>query len=158
MKDAKEFQITLLIYILTFLTALTLFFFRSDIVLFLADHLLPTAFLPRSAGTFYPSFTDGRGYAYQLKNVSVLLILTLIAVTFVWLYDLARERYSILQLSFMASWANNLPTIKIGLFATVIMTIVIYAYFSYPPNAFPSNARMHWVDIFYNWKGSNVYA
>lgn len=111
------------------------YLFASNITATIATFIKPEYQLA-SAGTFYPSFGDPRGFAHQLAWISFFFLLTSP------LY-LVPKRY---LLRVLELFSPSGPVIKSLSLLLVSTTGALYCFLASPPNAFPSNAAIHWVD------------
>lgn len=102
---------------------------------------LPDAATVRSDGTKYPSFADIRGWGYQLRLLGVVVAAVPIGALLSLHPDVSR----------LASELSNRLSSRYLLALALLLAVsfALYAYLAYPPNAWPSNARMHWLDQFY---------
>lgn len=133
------------------LSGLTLILFPEQITAALAWRL-PDAMLPRSAGTYFPGFTDENGFGHQLLRLGwILLLSSLAAITLV----AERFRSVIAQLQ---EHGISEPHYRIILILLAIAAAGTYLHFGWWPDAYPSNARIHWVDGFYNRAERHTYA
>ncbi len=108
------------------------------------DSLLPAAATVRSRGTPYPSMVHVLPFIIR-AGASTVLAAALIA----WV----AARVTLPNPSPRTARLVGLATIS----AVVLVTAVIYGWFGYPPNAFVTNARIHWVDIYFNRAGVWYY-
>lgn len=100
--------------------------------------LLPFGAEVRSAGTQYPSFTDA--YPTTLRGLGILVIVATIVAPLAARLEVSRRGQTI------------------ALIAVALATGIVYGWLAWPHNGFPSNARIHWVDIFYNRADDFFYA
>lgn len=105
----------------------------ADPVARILDSILPPAATVRSVGYPYPGFA--RAYPFALRILGGAMI----AAGVVWLVA-ARARLR-------PPSARALPTIAVGLFA--LASFAWIAWLAYPHNAYPDDAHIHWVDIFF---------
>lgn len=105
----------------------------------LLQRLLPRAATVSSAGTQYPSFGDA--FPVTLRSIGFVLLL----VTFAPLVRGSRP----------LRWVQDHPVQVATALAGLAFTV--YAWLAYPHNAFPSNARIHWVDIFFAPRADNYF-
>lgn len=110
----------------------------------LADALtraLPQAVTVKSAGTFYPALDEALPFMLRGLGASVLFAVLAGFLACHWsIRWKARQRWE---------WA-----IVAGL---GIVAAALYGWLSLPHNAFPTNARVHWVDIFFDRQDNYFY-
>lgn len=110
---------------------------RSPVVDWL-DAILPTAATVRSAGTGFPSFAEAMGHALPMSA---------------WLLLAAAMG------SLLSNWASPPPRSALPFGVLVgAAAAVCAAWSALPPNAFPSNARIHWVDNLFERSDDYFYA
>lgn len=115
-------------------------------------HVLPISFQVRSAGTFFPSFLDphSRGFEFQIFMTGLLLMVG-IALSVI-ARRLSTPRQLLLQTE---NLVTKHPRVIGAIFAVICGSF--YFYLASPPNAYPTNARMHWVDNFFERQTNFFY-
>lgn len=102
---------------------------------------LPKAATVSSAGTRFPGLGDALGF--ELRALAIVTVV----VALVALIPRIRD----------AAWRDAPSVTRIGLPLVVLGAALFYARLGYPHNGFPSNARIHWVDIYYDRANSFHY-
>lgn len=106
------------------------------------DEVLPAAATVKSAGTQFPGLRDAFGF--QLRGL-VLVAVAVAVVAFV-----ARRPATV-------TWRLSPATAWLALAVLVLGAAALYGYLGYPHNGFPSNSRIHWVDIHFDRADSFHY-
>lgn len=105
---------------------------------------LPEAATVSSAGTAFPGLAEGLGFG--LRGLAIVLVA--VAATLVTAGIRAdgvrwRERRDVLT--------------RVALPLLVMTAAALYGYLGYPHNGFPTNSRIHWVDIYFDRADSFHY-
>jgi hypothetical protein len=137
------------LYIILFFVSLfsSVLLYVSPTIVFHLNELLPLSAKVRSAGTYYPAFSDTGGYIRQLYAVPVALYLTFFLLVFIIKYN---HVYSKIETYVQDNYIIICSILIFIIFAT-------YAYIAYPPNFFPANAYHHWVRNLYDINISRSY-
>lgn len=145
-----EVVLTAAALLATSVLAATLYMQPDVIATWLAEHVLPLAALPRSMGSYYPGFLQEGGFAYQIARLGVLIFVT---ITFWVIAKIATSSKLLDRFQRFSA-----PPDVLTAFLIFVAGFLVYAYLAYPPYFFPTNARIHWVDIHYAWSDVWVYA
>lgn len=119
------------------LAGLTLALLAAPLVT-LIDLVLPTAGSVRSAGTGYPGFAES--YEPALRGLGLLIA---------GAFALPLPK---IPATSITRWCRAAAPVVVAL------TALVYAWLAYPHNGFPSNSRIHWVDIFFDRADNFFYA
>ena len=112
---------------------------------------LPDSMIPRSAGTYFPAFDHPTGFGLQLERLGYLLIISAAI-------GLAAPRLNALATSLSSPGLERETAYRLGLALLGIAGFALYLYFGWWPDAYPSNARIHWVDGFFDRADRHTYA
>lgn len=124
-------------------------FQATEITEWLGTNLVPLGGLVRSMGTYYPGFLNPeQGFSYQLRFLGVLIFFT----PPLWLFFRSTS-----DVFFSQSVKTEIPDRAIAALIGLI-GFFVYAYLAYPPYTFPTNFRIHWVDIHFSWQSQWIYA
>lgn len=105
------------------------------------ENALPKAVTVKSAGTFYPQMDTA--LPFMIRGLGVSLVFAAASAA------LYARRQGPFPLASGPSWI--VPV------ALVIGAGLLYTWLAFPHNAFPTNARIHWVDIFFERQHDYFY-
>lgn len=114
----------------------------------LVNDAMPLSGSVRGRGTNYPGLADENGLEHQLKWLGAIIPLSFLLAM---VGPSIAKKGSRLLRGYRVN-ARHVP------YLVPILTGLGYLYLAYPPGAYASNARMHWVDQFYGRSDHFLYS